>query len=264
MDIKKADPRRSALPDNRIHLHKRGRHREAAPSEQRHDNIDPEPADRHHEHHRRNHIRGREHLHLDHAEAGRQQQDTAAGLEVVDHRRGRQRIDHAGERVQQHKDHELRKRDEGHNRTEEAGENHRRKDIEDGLRDEDRLLAGHAGHDRTIDAGAARTEQDDDRDQRRTELLLADRGLLFRQEFRNHALHRSAALRDKITEMNREADGRADHYRKDDRRHIFHEHDAADAHRHGTDAEDHVEILLEVEAQLMTGQRADEPSDGDR
>ena len=234
------------------------------PSENRHDDIDPEPADRHHEDHRRNHIRGREHLHLDHAEAGREEQDATAGLEVTDHRRSRQRIDHASECVQQHENNELRKRDEGHDRTEETGENHRRKDIEDGLRDEDRLIAGHAGHDRPIDAGAARTEQHDDRDQCCTELLLTDRGLLFRQDLRNHALHHGASLRDERTEMNRETDRRADHHGEDDRRHIFHKHDAADAHRHGTDAEDHIQIFLEIEAQLMADQRADESSDRNR
>lgn len=51
----------------------------------RHDHIDPEKADRHHQDHSGQHIGCGEHLDLDHTKTCCQHQEAAAGLKIIDH-----------------------------------------------------------------------------------------------------------------------------------------------------------------------------------
>ena len=81
-------------------------------SEKRRGVICPQGAQRHHKHHRRDHVRHGEVLHLGDAAARCDEQKAAAGLEVADHRRRRERIDRLGGEKQRKKHRRLRHRHE--------------------------------------------------------------------------------------------------------------------------------------------------------
>ena len=102
-------------------------------SEKRRDVICPQGAQRHHEHHRRDHVRHGEVLHLGDAAARCDEQKAAAGLEVADHRRHRERIDRLGGEKQRKKHRRLRHRHERCHRAQIAGKDHRREKVQNRL-----------------------------------------------------------------------------------------------------------------------------------
>ena len=96
---------------------------------------------------------------------GGQQEEAAAGAEIVDHHRGGQRIDGFGGQKQSAEHDELGDRHRRDDRAEAAGEYHGREKVQYGFGQQDRDAAGHAGVKAAVDPGAAGAEQYDGRDQ---------------------------------------------------------------------------------------------------
>ena len=204
----------------------------------RHHHIPPEPAHRHDKHHGGDHISNREVVDFCDAETCGQKKETAAGLEVRDHIRCGKRKDELRRSEDREKDHTLRDRNSCDHHSQGSSKDHRGKEVQNGLGDEDRVVTAHSGVQGTIDSRSAGTKQHDDRHEHRHVLFSGHGRILIREDLSDRLLHARRAAVDDPAEIHRQPKRGPNDHRKDNGGHIFHKTDGAHAHSHGADAED--------------------------
>lgn len=218
----------------------------------RHHHIPPEPAHRHDKHHGGDHISNREVVDFCDAETCGQKKETATGLEVRDHIRCGKRKDELRRSEDREKDHTLRDRNSCDHHSQGSSKDHRGKEVQNGLGDEDRVVTAHSGVQGTIDSRSAGTEQHDDRHEHGHVLFSGHGRILIREDLPHRLLHARRAVVDDPAEIHRQPKRGPNDHRKDNGGHIFHKTDGAHAHSHGADAEDLRELRIDPCGQLMS------------
>ena len=112
----------------------------------------PHPADGPHDEHGGDHIGDRKVLDFGDAKAGGQQDQPAAGFEIVNHGRGGEGEDDPRKQEQQKEDHKLRNGDGGYHHAQGAGEDHGGEQIQNRLCKQDAVVAADARHDGAVNA----------------------------------------------------------------------------------------------------------------
>ena len=126
----------------------------------------------------------------------------------------------------------------GYSHSQGSSKNHRSKEVQNGLGDQNRVVTTHSGIQRSIDSCSAGTEQHDDRHEHRHILFSGHGRILIREDLSDRLLHARRAAVDDPAEIHRQPKRGPNDHRKDNGGHIFHKADGAHAHSHGADAED--------------------------
>ena len=123
--------------------------------------IYPEPAHRHHKHHSRNHICNREIMNLCNPETGSQKQETTACFKVCNHIRCGQWKDKFCCCEYNKENHALRNCNHCDHHPQCSSKNHRSKEIQNRLGNQNRMIPTHSRIQRTVDSCPTGAEQYD-------------------------------------------------------------------------------------------------------
>ena len=212
------------------------------------DNSAPHRRQGHHQGHGRDHVGYGEIFQLEHPESGGQEQGASAGLEIPDHVRGAEGKQGIGQNEQAQEDHQLGQGDEADDDPQFTGKKGRRRQVHDGLGDEDAVIPGHAGHHAAVDTGAAGTEQHNDGDQPAFIFFPGNQAVPggSGQHPADHFLQVPGSVDDPVPQADPQAHNGAGNHREHHRRQIFHEGNGNDPHQKSTGAEHRGQLFLEI------------------